>query len=45
MLPITGGSTVATRLRRDEAAVSETDNQRRNVLDEVLRLGAGFKDG
>jgi ribosome-associated translation inhibitor RaiA len=25
--------------------VSETENQRRNILDEVLRLGAGFKDG
>jgi ribosome-associated translation inhibitor RaiA len=34
-----------TRLRRGEAAVSEAENQRRNVLDEVLRLGAGFKEG
>jgi hypothetical protein len=44
-LPTAGGSTVETRLRRDEAAVSETENQRRNVLEEVLRLGAGFKEG
>ena len=33
------------RLRRDEAAVSETENQRHDVLDKVLRFGAGFKDG
>jgi hypothetical protein len=33
------------RLRRDEVVVSETENQRRDVLDEVLHLGAGFKDG
>lgn len=25
--------------------VSETENQRRDVLDEVLHFGAGFKDG
>jgi hypothetical protein len=31
------------RLPRDEAAVSETDNQRHDVLDKVLRFGAGFK--
>ena len=33
------------RLRRDEAVVSETENQRHDVLDEVLHFGAGFKDG
>jgi ribosome-associated translation inhibitor RaiA len=41
----TPGSTVEIRLRRDEAAVPETENQPHGVLDEVLRLGAGFKDG
>jgi hypothetical protein len=25
--------------------VSETENQRRDILDEVLHFGAGFKDG
>jgi hypothetical protein len=33
------------KLRRDEAAVSETENQRHDVLDQAVRLGAGFKDG
>jgi hypothetical protein len=33
------------KLRRDEAAVSETENKRHDVLDQVVRLGAGFKDG
>jgi hypothetical protein len=44
-LLITGGSTVGMRLRRDEVVVSETENQRRDVLDDVLHFGAGFKDG
>jgi hypothetical protein len=33
------------KLRRDEAAVSETENKRHDVLDQAARLGAGFKDG
>jgi hypothetical protein len=33
------------KLRRDEAAVSETENKRHDVLDQAVRLGAGFKDG
>jgi hypothetical protein len=33
------------KLRRDEAAVSEMENQRHDVLDQAVRLGAGFKDG
>lgn len=33
------------RLWRDETAVSETENQRHDLLDEVLHFGAGFKDG
>ena len=33
------------RLQRDEGAVHETENQRHDVLDTVLRIGAGFKDG
>jgi hypothetical protein len=33
------------KLRRDEAAVSEMENKRHDVLDQAVRLGAGFKDG
>ncbi|HEY3691438.1 MAG TPA: HPF/RaiA family ribosome-associated protein [Pseudonocardiaceae bacterium] len=33
------------KFRRDEAAVSEMENQRHDVLDQAVRLGAGFKDG
>jgi hypothetical protein len=33
------------KLRRDEAAVSETENKRHDVLDQAVRLGAGFKGG